>query len=330
MPDRETVAVRSTDARRPRLAVRLAAPRGFCAGVRRAIAAVEDALERFGRPVYVRRAIVHNLAVVRSLEARGAVFVEELDEVPRGAVVVLSAHGVARSVKAAADRLGLRHVDAVCPLVSKVHREVTNHHAAGRHVVLVGHAGHPEIAGTLGQIPDGAATVIATVEDVARLDLAPEAELAYATQTTYAVDEAAAIAAALKARFPRIRAPASDDICYATSNRQRALKQIVHGVDAIIVAGESFSSNANRLAEVARACGCPSVQLVAEAAQLNWASLEACRSVGITAAASTPEATVSAILERLGERFDLEVEEFGERDEGAVFKPVAMGPAAPA
>ncbi|WP_129794452.1 4-hydroxy-3-methylbut-2-enyl diphosphate reductase [Sphingosinicella sp. CPCC 101087] len=315
---------------RGRLNVLLAAPRGFCAGVRRAIDAVEEALERFGPPVYVRRAIVHNLAVVRSLEAKGAIFIQELDEAPEGAVVILSAHGVARSVTMEAERLGLRHFDAVCPLVAKVHREVANYHRHGRHVVLIGHAGHPEIVGTLGQIPDETATVVARIEEVEALTLAPDAPVAYAVQTTYSVDDAAEIVGALKKRFSDIKAPASSDICYATTNRQAAVKQMVPKVDAIIVAGEAFSSNASRLAEVARAFGCPSVQLVANASHVDWALLEHCRFLGITAAASTPESTVQAIVEALRERFDIHVEEVGRSRESAVFKPMKIdGPARP-
>lgn len=306
------------------LTVLLAAPRGFCAGVRRAIAAVEDALEQFGPPVYVRRAIVHNLAVVRDLEQKGAIFVQELDDVPSGAVVILSAHGVARNIAADAERRGLVYFDAVCPLVAKVHREVRRHHRAGRHVVLIGHAGHPEIEGTLGQIARGGITVIASAEEVAGIDVPQGGEVAYATQTTYSVDEAAAIIDALRDRFPSIRAPASSDICYATTNRQAAVKTMAPIVDAILVAGESFSSNASRLAEVASAFGCPSVQLLADASEIGWDALKDCRSIGITAAASTPESTVSALLETLGERFDLTIEEFGHAAESAVFKPLRM------
>lgn len=328
MPD-GTIAATVSGQRR-RLTVLLAAPRGFCAGVRRAIDAVNDALERFGPPVYVRRAIVHNLAVVRSLEAKGAVFVEELDEVPAGAVVILSAHGVARSVTAKAKQRGLRCFDAVCPLVAKVHREIIKHHRAGRHVIMIGHAGHPEIVGSLGQIPSHDASVVTVVEDVDALALAPDAHVAYAVQTTYSVDEAQAVVSALTARFPAIIGPTNSDICYATTNRQAAVKQMVPLVDAVIVAGETFSSNANRLAEVARAQGCPSVQLVAEVSQIDWRLLESCRSLGVTAAASTPEESVDAIVTALHEHFDLAVREFGEADEGMVFKRVKVEDYAPA
>lgn len=333
MPDGIAVSARKgsqTERTRGRLDVFLATPRGFCAGVRRAIETVEEALERFGPPVYVRRAIVHNLAVVRSLEAKGAIFIREVEEVPAGAVVILSAHGVPRSVTAEAERRGLRHFDAVCPLVAKVHREVAKHYKRGRHVVLIGHAGHPEIVGTLGQIPDDAATVVTTIEDVEALALSREDAVAYAVQTTYSVDEAAEIVDALKKRFPGIEAPASSDICYATTNRQAAVKQMVPKVDAIIVAGEGFSSNACRLAEVARAFGCPSVQLVADASHVDWTLLDDCRSLGITAAASTPEITVTAIVQALGERFDLHVQELGKSRESAVFKPMRIDDRAPA
>jgi 4-hydroxy-3-methylbut-2-enyl diphosphate reductase len=326
MPDRIAASALMEGAARTRrrLHVLLAAPRGFCAGVRRAIDAVEDGLERFGPPVYVRRAIVHNLAVVRSLEAKGAIFVEELDEVPDGAVVILSAHGVAQSVTAEARRRGLRYFDAVCPLVAKVHREVARHHGEGRHVILIGHAGHPEIVGTLGQVPAEAVTVVATTADVAALPHASHHPIAYAVQTTYSVDEAASVVSALTGRFPAIQAPAGSDICYATTNRQAAVKQMVPRVDAIIVAGEAFSSNACRLAEVASSLGCPSVQRVAEASSLDWDLLEDCRSVGITAGASTPESTVTAILEALEERFELRVETFGQSQETAVFKSLGI------
>lgn len=331
MPDRPTTATMPGDAfeRRKQVRLMLAATRGFCAGVRRAIAAVEDALATFAPPVYVRRAIVHNMAVVRELESKGAVFIEELEEVPDGAVVILSAHGVPLSVKSEAERRGLRYFDAVCPLVAKVHREVVKHHRDGRPIVLIGHEGHPEIAGTLGQIPAGAAKVISSACDVASLPFADHTEVAFVTQTTYSVDEASMIVEALEARFPRALAPASSDICYATTNRQSAVKAMAPHVDAIIVAGERFSSNACRLVEVARAHGCPSVQLVADPSQLDPSTLESCGTIGLTAAASTPESTVSLIIERLGEFFALNVEEFGEQLDTASFKPLKIERYAP-
>jgi 4-hydroxy-3-methylbut-2-enyl diphosphate reductase len=293
----------------PPLDVLLAAPRGFCAGVRRAIDAVEDALLVYGPPVYVRRAIVHNSTVVRELEAKGAVFVQELAEVPEGAVAILSAHGVARSVFAEAEARGLRTIDAVCPLVAKVHREVVRHHRGGRRVVLVGHAGHPEIVGTLGQVPEGAVLLVQDAVDVAALPIGAGEPVAYAVQTTFSVDEAAGIVAALEARFADLAAPPASDICYATSNRQTALKAIAGQVDAVIVAGEHFSSNACRLRDVARAMGCPSVQLASGPEEINWGLLEGRRRVGISAAASTPESVVNAILEALRGRFSVTVSE---------------------
>jgi 4-hydroxy-3-methylbut-2-en-1-yl diphosphate reductase len=313
------------DAKLPPLDVLLAAPRGFCAGVRRAIDAVEDALKAYGPPVYVRRAIVHNLVVVRDLEAKGAVFVEELSEVPEGAVTILSAHGVARSVFAEAEARGLRTIDAVCPLVAKVHREVIRHHRSGRRVVLVGHAGHPEIIGTLGQVPEGAVLLVEAAGDVARLPIPADEPVAYAVQTTFSVDEAADIVAALEARFADLAAPPASDICYATSNRQLALKAIAGQVDAVIVAGEHFSSNACRLRDVARAMGCPSVQLAAGPEHLDWSLLEGRHHVGVTAAASTPESVVQAILEALAERFSVTVAEAAAAvDETVSFKPLKV------
>jgi 4-hydroxy-3-methylbut-2-enyl diphosphate reductase len=309
----------------PALKILLAAPRGFCAGVRRAIDAVVDALERHGAPVYVRRPIVHNLAVVASLEAQGAIFVQELDQVPEGAVVILSAHGVAPSVRAEAERRGLIAYDAVCPLVAKVHREVTRHHRNGRHVILVGHAGHPEIVGTMGQIPSDAASLVSTAEDVRELSLDRDLPVGYAVQTTYSVDEAAGIISAIAARFADLVAPPSSDICYATTNRQTAVRAIAPHVDAMIVAGEHFSSNACRLAEVAKATGCPMVQLVADASQLDWARLPRGGSVGITAAASTPEIIVSGIVDALRVRFAVQVEEVEAAEETIDFKPVRIG-----
>lgn len=304
--------------------VYLAAPRGFCAGVRRAIDAVHDALALHGAPVYVRRPIVHNLVVVKDLEARGAVFVEELDQVPRGAVVVLSAHGVAPTVAEDATARGLVVYDAVCPLVSKVHREVERHHSEGRHVLLIGHDGHPEIDGTLGRIPPGSATLVGSVADVERLDLEAGAPVAYAVQTTYSVEDAAEIIASLSARFTNLAAPPASDICYATTNRQAATRAIAAHVDAVIVAGERFSSNANRLAEVAAAL-CGSVQLVAHAGELDWAGLPVGGKIGITAAASTPAKSVTEILDALHQRYRLQIHEVSVANEGTAFKRVGIG-----
>jgi len=309
---------------RPEIRVLLAAPRGFCAGVRRAIDAVEDALHLYGPPVYVRRAIVHNMAVPQSLEAKGAIFVQELAEGPSGAVPLLSAPGRPRAILADAERRKLRYYDAICPLVAKVHREVAGHHARGRHVVLIGHPGHPEIAGTLGQIPAGAATVIGSAADVEAIPLHRESAVAYAIQTTYSVDDAAEIVGALKRRFRNLIAPPSSDICYATTNRQAALKRIAGAVEGVIVVGERFSSNACRLVEVAASAGCRSAQLVANASEIAWPLLEGCRSVGITAAASTPEASVREIVAALRLRFDLILEE-SDAHETAVFGRVRVG-----
>jgi 4-hydroxy-3-methylbut-2-enyl diphosphate reductase len=307
------------------LDVLLAAPRGFCAGVRRAIDAVEDALRVHGPPVYVRRAIIHNLTVVRDLEAKGAVFVNELAQVPQGAVAILSAHGVARSVFAEANARGLLTIDAVCPLVAKVHREVVRHERAGRRVVLIGHASHPEIIGTLGQVSEGAVLLVQTAGDVAELPIGADEPVAYAVQTTFSIDDAAGIVAALEARFSDLAAPPASDICYDTSNRQVALKAITAQVDAVIVAGEHFSSNACRLRDLAWAMGCTSVQLAAGPEQINWSLLEGRRRLGLTAAASTPEGVVHEILEALGERFSLTVEEATPAvNEKVSFKPLKV------
>jgi len=308
----------------PQIDILLAAPRGFCAGVRRAIQAVRDAIALHGPPVYVRRPIVHNLAVVRALEAEGAIFVEELDEVPPGAVTIFSAHGVAPHIAAQAAARGLVSYDAVCPLVAKVHREVERHHKDGRHVVLVGHEGHPEIEGTLGHLPNGAATLVRTAADVDALSLDEAAPTAFAVQTTYSVDEASGIVATLRRRFADLAAPSSSDICYATTNRQAAVREIAQRADAVIVAGEHFSSNARRLAEVA-ALHCPSVQLVADADALDWARLPASGATGITAAASTPEEIVAGILAALSARYSLRIEEVETAVETTMFKRVAVG-----
>lgn len=300
----------------------LAAPRGFCAGVRRAIEAVETALDRFGRPVYVRRPIVHNLSVVRALEAKGAVFIEELDQAPERAVVIMSAHGIPQSVSVQADRRGLRWFDAVCPLVAKVHREVVRANSEGRHVILIGHAGHPEIEGTLGQLPEGCVSVVASPEDVERLDLSDDLPVTYAVQTTYSVEEAGGVTEAILGRFKDVQAPPRSDICFATTNRQAALRDIAAKADAVIVAGEHFSSNASRLAELARSSGCAAVQLVADSSYVDWSLLSGARTVGLTAAASTPERTVTEIIDALRERFDVRIEEAPHTPELTNFRPL--------
>jgi len=308
---------------RPEIRVLLAAPRGFCAGVRRAIDAVRDALAKHGAPVYVRRAIVHNLDVVRSLEAEGAIFVEELDEVPERAVVLFSAHGVAPAIAADAKRRNQIAYDAVCPLVSKVHREVERHQRAGRQLVLIGHKGHPEIEGTLGHVSSVDAYVVKSVEEVESLPLNSGEPTAYAIQTTYSVDDAQAIAEALRERFADLVGPPSSDICYATTNRQAAVREVAECADAVIVAGEQFSSNANRLAEVAGAL-CPHVQLVARSGEIDWAALPKRGVIGVTAAASTPETTVQEIIAALAVRYRLILSEVEALRETTVFSRLKL------
>lgn len=309
---------------RPRLTVLLAAPRGFCAGVERAIQAVEDALVQFGPPIYVRRPIVHNLAVTRRLEAQGAVFVEELDEVPPGSVVLFSAHGVAPSVAEDARLRSLIAFDAVCPLVSKVHREVVRHHRDGRHILLIGHVGHPEIEGTVGQLPRGAVTVVNSAGAISALPMDRSAPIAYAIQTTFSISEADRIVEMIRSDFTDVAGPSGSDICYATTNRQSALGAIAGEADAVIVAGASFSSNANRLADLARGAGCPSVQLVGDPGEIDWTLLGQARILGLTAAASTPEESVQEILAALKERFLIAIEERRQLHETIVFRPLSL------
>jgi 4-hydroxy-3-methylbut-2-en-1-yl diphosphate reductase len=317
------LAMRSSEALSPPLTILLAAPRGFCAGVVRAIDAVENALDAYGAPIYVRRAIVHNHSVVRALEAKGAHFIEELDEAPEGSTVVLSAHGVSRTVVSEGRRMGLSMIDAVCPLVAKVHREVQRYSAEGRDVVLIGHAGHPEILGTLGQIPQGAASLVSSVADIDALPIAADQPLAYAVQTTFSVEEAEALVAALGARFSDLVGPSSSDICYATTNRQRAVRTIAPRSDAMIVVGDDMSSNANRLVEVARAMECPA-QLVSGPEAIDWDRLDGVEVLGLTSAASTPERNVEAVLSAFHSRFRVELEEVGAGDERAAFRPVLV------
>ncbi|PWC56388.1 4-hydroxy-3-methylbut-2-enyl diphosphate reductase [Azospirillum sp. TSO22-1] len=305
---------------KPPLTILLAAPRGFCAGVDRAIQIVEVALERYGAPVYVRHEIVHNRFVVESLEALGAIFVDELDEVPDGVPVVFSAHGVPKAVPAEAERRGLFYLDATCPLVSKVHRAAERHHVEGRQVVLIGHAGHPEVVGTMGQLPPGAVVLVETVEDVARIEVEDPENLAFATQTTLSVDETAGILAALQARFPAISSPRKEDICYATTNRQQAVKAIAPGVDAVLVLGAPNSSNSKRLVEVAKNAGCPRAQLVQRAADIDWTALSDIRRLGITAGASAPEVLVEEVIAAAKERFQVSVEQVRTATEDVVFK----------
>jgi 4-hydroxy-3-methylbut-2-en-1-yl diphosphate reductase len=305
---------------RPPLKVLLAAPRGFCAGVDRAIKIVELALKRFGPPVYVRHEIVHNRHVVDCLKAKGAVFVEELDEIPEtGAPVIFSAHGVPQSVPAAARDRGMFYLDATCPLVSKVHAEARAHHVAGLEIVLIGHAHHPEVVGTLGQLPPGAATLVETMEDARRFTPRDPDRLAYTTQTTLSVDDTAAIVAILKARFPAIVGPRKEDICYATTNRQAAVKAIARRCDALIVVGAPNSSNSLRLVEVAERAGCPKALLVQRAADIPWPAFAGIAVLGITAGASAPELLVDEIIGAFRTRFDVTVDSVVTTEERIAF-----------
>lgn len=307
---------------RPPLTILLAAPRGFCAGVDRAVQIVEKALEAYGAPVYVRHEIVHNRFVVESLEAKGAVFVDELDQVPDGvdAPVVFSAHGVPKSVPAEARQRKMLYLDATCPLVSKVHREAERHHAAGRHIILIGHAGHPEVVGTMGQLPPGAVTLIETREEAEKLQPADSQNLAYITQTTLSVDDTAEIVAVLRRRFPAIQGPKKEDICYATTNRQQAVKAIAARCDALLVLGAPNSSNSVRLVEVARSPGCERALLVRRAADIDWNWLDGVRTLGITAGASAPEILVEELLTACRERFTVTLEETAVTEEDVHFK----------
>ncbi|MCL6728451.1 4-hydroxy-3-methylbut-2-enyl diphosphate reductase [Sphingomonas hankyongi] len=304
---------------RPPLKVLIAAPRGFCAGVDRAIQIVELALERFGAPVYVRHEIVHNRFVVERLRGLGAVFVDELDEVPDDRPVVFSAHGVPKAVPAAAQDRGLSYVDATCPLVSKVHRQAERLIADGRHILFIGHAGHPEVIGTFGQVPPGSMTLVETVDDVARIEVADPGNLAFLTQTTLSVDDTAAIVEALQRRFPGIKAPRSEDICYATSNRQAAVKAIAAECDRVLVIGAPNSSNSLRLAEVAERMGAPA-RLIERASDIDWDWLGQPRTVGITAGASAPEVLVREVVDALGSRFDVREEIADHTPERMTFK----------
>jgi 4-hydroxy-3-methylbut-2-en-1-yl diphosphate reductase len=310
---------------RPPLDVLLCAPRGFCAGVVRAIDAVEKALVRYGAPVYVRHEIVHNKYVVESLRRKGAVFVHELDEVPdNGAPVIFSAHGVAKSVPAEAVSRRLMTIDATCPLVTKVHREAEIHHRRGRHVILIGHAGHPEVVGTMGQLPKGSITLVESLDDVARIGPADSSNLAYVTQTTLSVDDTREIAEALTLRFPEIVAPHKEDICYATTNRQEAVKHVAPQVDAMIVVGSQNSSNSQRLREVAERAGCPLARLVLRADDLDWSEFADIRRLGVTAGASAPEILVEEILDAFAERYTLKVETVVTTEENMIF-PLPRG-----
>jgi 4-hydroxy-3-methylbut-2-enyl diphosphate reductase len=310
---------------KPRLHVLLASPRGFCAGVDRAIRIVEEALKRHGPPVYVRHEIVHNRFVVEGLERQGAVFVEDLDEIPDdGRPVVFSAHGVPKSVPEAAQRREMYVLDATCPLVSKVHRESERHHARGRHLLLIGHAGHPEVVGTMGQVPDGAMTLVEDAEAARRVAPPPGVPLAYTTQTTLSVDDTAGIVAILRDRFPGIEGPAKEDICYATTNRQQAVKAVAARSDIVVVVGAPNSSNSVRLREVAERAGAPRAVMVSRGAELDPALAEGCATLGITAGASAPEVLVQEVLERLRERFDITTEDVVVAVEDVVFRTPRM------
>ncbi len=297
----------------------VAAPRGFCAGVERAISIVELAIERYGSPVYVRHEIVHNKYVVDGLKDKGAIFVEELDEVPDGASVIFSAHGVPKVVPERASARGLDWLDATCPLVSKVHRQAERQIAAGRHILFIGHRGHPEVIGTLGQVPEGAMTLIETVEDVAALDLPGDTPLAFLTQTTLSVDDTAAVVAALQQRYPAIAGPRADDICYATSNRQDAVKAIAPQCQLVLVIGAPNSSNSRRLVEVAERCGTPA-RLIQRADEIDPSWLDGVEVLGLTAGASAPESLVREVASRLAELRLVSEEVVTTAEEHMVFK----------
>ena len=303
---------------KPPLHLLIAAPRGFCAGVDRAIQIVELAIERYGAPVYVRHEIVHNRFVVEGLKAKGAVFVEELDEVPDGVPVIFSAHGVPKAIPRTAEARGLQWLDATCPLVSKVHRQAERLVETGRHIIFIGHEGHPEVIGTFGQVPDGAMTLVETLDDVAALTPADPGNLAFLTQTTLSVDDTDEIVKALKARFPGIQGPRGEDICYATSNRQEAVKAIAKRAEKLVVIGAPNSSNSLRLAEVAQRLDVPSV-LIQRAAELDMRWIDV-QTLGITAGASAPEVLVRELVDRLTEHFDVSEEYVTTATESMVFK----------
>lgn len=303
----------------PALSIVLAGPRGFCAGVDRAILIVEKALEAHGAPVYVRHEIVHNRFVVESLEAKGAIFVEELDEVPADVPVVFSAHGVPKSVPEEAESRGLYYIDATCPLVSKVHVEAERHHSKGLQTFLIGHANHPEVIGTMGQVPEGSMILVETVEDAETVAPINPDNVAFVTQTTLSVDDTAEIITVLQRRFPSIASPRKEDICYATTNRQAAVKAIAEKCDVMVVIGAPNSSNSKRLVEVALKAGCPKSVLVQRASEIPWDELEDGSTLGITAGASAPEVLVEEALDAAKSRFDVKVEEIKVADENVTF-----------
>jgi len=298
----------------------LANPRGFCAGVDRAIQIVEKALEKYGAPVYVRHEIVHNKYVVESLRNKGAVFVESLNEIPDdGAPVIFSAHGVPKRVPAEAKKREMFFIDATCPLVSKVHKEAERHHAAGRQVILIGHAGHPEVEGTMGQLPDGAVLLVETVDDVQDLKVQDINNLAFCTQTTLSVDDTADVVSALNERFTDIAGPHKEDICYATTNRQAAAKEIAKKCEAMIVIGAPNSSNSNRLVEVGANYGCDKSMLLQRASDIDWAWLDGVQNLGLTAGASAPEVLVEEVIEAIGNKYNVTVETISITEENVVF-----------
>lgn len=302
------------------LTILLAAPRGFCAGVDRAIQIVEEALQKWGAPVYVRHEIVHNEHVVSRLEQMGAVFVEELDECPDDRPVVFSAHGVPKAVPAAAAARDMVFVDATCPLVSKVHVEAERHHKAGREIVLIGHAGHPEVIGTMGQLPEGSMSLIETVEDVASYQPRNPDNLAFVTQTTLSVDDTAEIVSALQARFPSISVPHKEDICYATTNRQEAVKEMAKRAELFLVIGAETSSNSKRLVDVALRAGSQDARLIASAENIDWAWFDGVATLGLTAGASAPEDLVQGVIAACRARFEIQVEDVTTATESVVFK----------
>jgi len=313
------------------LKILLAAPRGFCAGVDRAIKIVELALEKYGAPVYVRHEIVHNKFVVDNLRDQGAVFVEELHEIPDdGQPVIFSAHGVAKSVPEAAQAREMFYIDATCPLVSKVHREAERHYKNGDQIILIGHAGHPEVIGTIGQLPEGAVILVETESDVDTITVQDQTRLAFCTQTTLSVDDTAGIVQALQAKFPDIKGPHKEDICYATTNRQMAVKEIAASSDYMLVLGAPNSSNSNRLVEVARNYGCPRAKLVQRAAEIDWldTDMDGVGTLGITAGASAPEILVEEVIESARMHYDVTVEEVTLAQEDVIFKlPKALSAA---
>lgn len=310
---------------RPKLRLLLASPRGFCAGVDRAIQIVVKALEKFGAPVYVRHEIVHNRFVVRELEKRGAIFVDELEQVPQDACVVFSAHGVPKSVYAEADRRRLEYIDATCPLVSKVHGEASRRWEAGYEIVLIGHAGHPEVAGIMGQLPEDAIILVEDIKDVDAIAPRTPERLAYITQTTLSLDDTAEIVAALQRRFPEIKGPHREDICYATANRQMAVKNIADEVEIMLVVGAHNSSNSLRLVEVAKQSGCERAQLINHVGDIDWNDFATPECIGLTAGASAPERLLQEIVTELQRRFQLVIEEIAATEEKVSFKlPAAL------